>query len=310
MRRKYLVGLILVATLMATLAPFSAMVYAQNSEEKRAEKFVELADRAGERVGNFIGIIYANETAMTTITAAGLDDELDANKTLFETWGLGNLTEAETALEAADYSGAIGNATEALSVFREVFKVLNTILAGAGVEGGQLIDAQGLIEAMKRALDRIGRIEDTEPPEEVLAILDSAKEYLDIETAIEWLSEGGVNQTAWNLTQANQLISLAHSSLKKRAGELNVKRIESYLKVIGNLYNKTERLVDMAVEKGLPGAEALQAELETVKTLIDEANEAFAAADYSEAMAKLLEARNMLTGIERALVESRKGGGD
>lgn len=297
-------GLILAATLMATLIPFSAMVYAQNSEEKRAEKFVELADRAGERVGNFIEIIYANKTAIDTITAEGLDDELDANKTLFKTWGMGNLTEAHDALEAVppDYLGAIGNATEALTVFREVFKGLNTILTEAGVERGELIDAQGLIEAMKRALDRIERLREIAIPTEVLAILDSAEEYLDVETAIVWLSEGMVNQTAWNLTQANQLISLAHSSLKKKAGELNVKRIESCLKVIGNLYNKTERLVDKAVEKGLPGADVLKTELETtVKPLIDDAKDAFKAEDYSEAIAKLVDARNMLKEIERCM---------
>ena len=36
LRSKHLVGLILAATLMATLIPFSTMVYAQSSEEERA----------------------------------------------------------------------------------------------------------------------------------------------------------------------------------------------------------------------------------------------------------------------------------
>jgi hypothetical protein len=307
LRNKHLVGLILIAALMATLIPFSAMVYAQRPEEKRAEKFVELAERAGEKVGNFIDIIYANDTAIDTITEAGLYGELEGNKTLFETWGLGNLTEAHDALEASDYPGAIGNATEALGVFREVFKALNIILAEAGVARGELIDAQGLIEAMKRALDRIERIRGLEGvPDEVLAILDSAEEYLDVETAIVWLSEGNVNQTAWNLTQANQLISLAHSSLKRRAGELNVKRIESYLNVTEKLCDRLERLVDKAVERGLAGAAELKADILTAETLIGEAKDAFAVADYSEAIAKLIEARNRLKDVQRALLELRR----
>lgn len=303
LRSKHLVGLILAATLIATLVPFSAMVYAQSLEEKRAEKFVEVADRAGEKVDNFIEIIYANETAMTTIWAAGLNESLYANKTLYETWGLGNLTEAHDALEAEDYSGAIGNATEALSIFREVFKALNTILTEAKVERGELIDAQGLIEAMKRALDRIERIREIAIPAEVLAILDSAEEYLDVETAIVWLSEGKVNQTVWNLTQANQLISLAHSSLKKKAGELNVKRIESYLKVIWNLYDRILRLAEKA------GASELITRLEgEVRPFIDDAIDHFGKEEYSDAIASLVEARNLLKEIEQDLVEFRRGG--
>ena len=302
LRSKHLVGLILAATLMATLIPFSATVYAQNSEEKRAEKFVELAERAGDKVKNFIEIIYSNETAVKNITDAGLDDELEyCNETLVEAWGQGNLTEARDSLDAADYSGAIGNATEALSAFREAFKALNTILTEAEIERGQLIDAQGLIEAMKRALDRIKRIEDMEPPppDEVSKILDSAKEYLDIGTAIEWLSEGRVNQTAWNLTQANKLIGLAHSLLKKKAGELNDKRIESYLNVLSNFYNRVERFLDKA--------EADKAELVDVDNFIGNATESYTAGDFRNAIGNLTEARNLLEQIWREYVKTKKG---
>jgi len=305
LRSKHLVGLILVAVLIATFAPFSTQAYAQSSEEKRVEKFVEVAERASERVNNLIEFIYANETAMNAINATpGLYEELEGNRSLFET-GMCALSNATDALSAGEFQLAIANATEALGIFREVFKALNDILAEAGVPRGQLIDAQGLIEAMKRAQDRIKRLEEIAPPE-VLAILGSAERYLNVDTALTWLSQGRINETVWNLTQANRLISLAHSSLKKKAGELNVKRMGSYLKIIENLYNKTKRQVDKAVKRGLPGADALQTELLNMKTLIDEAKEAFTAGDYSGAITNIVNARNTLKEIEHELVELRR----
>jgi len=302
LRRKCLVALLI---LIATLMPFSTLVYAQKSEEKRTEKLIELARRAGERIENFINFIYGNETAITTITDAGLKDELDANRTLFKTWGLGNLTDASIALDTGDFSEANNNATQALSIFREVFKNLNRILEEAEVERGELIDAQGLIIAMKRTVERIERIRSLNGvPEEVLEILDSAEEYLDVETAITWLSEGKANQTAWNLTQANRLISQAYKSLKKKAGELNVKRIESYLKIIGNLYRRNERLINQAIHKGIAKAHELNEKLEAVEELIEEAK-AFAAEDHSRAIAKLTDARSRLEQIKRDLLKLR-----
>jgi len=307
MSKSKCVGLVLAVLMIAILVPFSVIAYAQRSEEERAEKFVELAERAEEKVEDFIGLIYVNQTAIDTIKNANLKDELDANETLFETWGLGNLTAALDALKATppNYPGAIANASEALNIFREVFKALNTILAEAGVARGELVDAQGLIEAMERALQRIEKLREI-VPDEILPILKAAEAYLNVTAAREWLAEGRVNETAWNLTQANKLISLAHSSLKKKAGELNVKRIESYLNVIEKFYDRIERLVVKAVEKGLPEASTLEDQLETaVKPLLEDAKDAFKDGNYGEALAKLVDARNMLKEIERDLSELR-----
>jgi len=299
LRRRY-VGSILL-TLVVLMMPVS-VAYAPEADEKRAEKFIELAERAGEKVGNFIDIIYANETAIDTITDEGLIDELEGNKTLYEEWGLGNLTEARDALEAEDYAGAITNATEALTIFRDVFKALNDILEEAGVPRGQLIDAQGLIEAMKRALERIERLREI-APSEVLAILDAAEEYLDIATAIAWLREGRVNETAWNMTRANKLISLAHSLLKGKAAELKDKRLEGYLRLIENLYDRLLRLASKA-----DAGELVDQLEDEVEPLIGEARIAFADEEYEIAIARLVEARNILSEIVRDLLEFRRAG--
>jgi len=205
-------------------------------------------------------------------------------------------------MEAEDYAGAITNATEALTIFRDVFKALNDILEEAGVPRGQLIDAQGLIEAMKRALERIERLREI-APSEVLAILDAAEEYLDIATAIAWLREGRVNETAWNMTRANKLISLAHSLLKGKAAELKDKRLEGYLRLIENLYDRLLRLASKA-----DAGELVDQLEDEVEPLIGEARIAFADEEYGIAIARLVEARNILSEIVRDLLEFRRAG--
>lgn len=92
---------------------------------------------------------------------------------------------------------------------------------------------------MERALERIERMREiADLPLATDWILDNSTIYLDISEAAIWLNEGMVNETAHNLTQANKLISLAHSTLQKRAVELKTKRVESYIKVVENLQNK------------------------------------------------------------------------
>jgi len=313
--RSRFVGIALLSLVLLALVPMSVSCGQggedNSNEAKRAEKFVELAQRAYEQVGNFINLTYANETAIETITGAGLYDELEGNKTLFKTWGLGNLTEAKDALEDGNYRWAIANATEALRIFREVFKAFKTILADSGVQRGQLVDAQGLIEAMKRALDRIERLKERlgpAAPPAILQILESAEKYLNISKALVWLSQGRVDDTVWNKTQANKLISMVHSLLQKRALELRVKRIQSYLRIIEKFYGVLDRLVDRAVERGLPGAEALKTELEDVEPLIDGAKSDLEATppDIVGAIAKLVKARNALREIERDLLQLRR----
>jgi len=213
LKRKNIAITVLLATVIMAMVPSSGMVYAddQSQEERKAEKLVELAEGAQKRVDNLIRLIFANVTANETITNFGLMDDLIANVTLFKE-GLGNLTKAYDALEAEDYQGAIANATDALGIFREVFRAIHVILDQSGVSKGKLVDAQGLIQAMQRALERIERLREILPEdaEEALELLKTAEQCLNITAARAWLLEGRVNETAHNLTQANKLIAQAH----------------------------------------------------------------------------------------------------
>ena len=291
---------------LLVLVPTS-LSYAQKGEtkEKKIEKFIELAERAKEKTETLINITYANATAMEDIEGAGLDVELGDSVSDFND-AVENITNAYVCLEAGDHEGAMANVTYALEVFRAVFKSIHVILRDSGVPKGQLIDAQGLLQAMKRALERIDRLEEiADLPVETEWLLGNATLYLNIPEAIEWLQEGLVNQTAHNLTQANKLISQAHKTLKKKAVELNTKRIESYLKVIDKLYDRLKRQIEKAMKKW-PDAEELNTTLvDEIGPFIDDIGTLLDEEKYSEALANLEKARDMLEGVEQGLKDLR-----
>ena len=293
-----LLGKRIITALLVLLVLVPASIsYAQG---RKVEKFIELAVRAKEKTETLINTTYANETAIETITGAGLYDELDANVTEFNK-AVQNITNAQEIFQE-DPEGAIANVTYALGIFREVFKAMNTILTMSGVQRGQLVDAQGLMQAMKRALDRIDRLEEIgELPIETSWLLGNATLYLNVTQALEWLQIGMVNQTAHNLTQANNLISQAHKTLKKTAAEMNTKRIQSYFRVIENLYSRLKQQVEKAIERDLD-AETLNATLVTaIRPLIEHAQTLLDEEEYSEALEKLQEARDMLEQVEEDL---------
>jgi tetratricopeptide (TPR) repeat protein len=231
----------LIAVLIAIVvmaAPASAAMYGQTDSDK-AENVIELAERAGERVEELIDLVSLNTTA---IEEAGLIDQFDDNVSRFET-GLENVTLAYASLAAEDYEGAIANATEALNIFKEVLTSIQLIMEESGISKGDIVEAQGLLEAMERALERIERLIELLPEdaEEALALLDEATNYLDIEVAKLWLLDGRVTETAYNLTEANHLISDSHQYLKDEAKESNSWRVSNYL---GQMERAQERVME------------------------------------------------------------------
>ncbi|UCC58165.1 MAG: hypothetical protein JSW14_07390 [Candidatus Bathyarchaeum sp.] len=222
----------ILAIILVSTCSVSAMFYGQ-SPERRAERIVEIADSAGQRVADLIDLVYVNETVLELIENATLLEDLENNVTRY-TQGMENVTNAYDALEAEDYEGAIANATQALHIFKEVLRSIHIILRQSEVQRGQIVDAQGLLVAMGRALERIERLRELldllpEDSEEALALLDEATNYLDIDEARLWLLDGNVTETAHNLTQANQLISQVHRLLRDQAKILNTWRIHNFL---------------------------------------------------------------------------------
>jgi hypothetical protein len=231
-------------------APASAAMYGQTDSDK-AEDVIELAERAGERVEELIDLVSLNTTA---IEEAGLIDQFDDNVSRFET-GLENVTLAYASLAAEDYEGAIANATEALNIFKEVLTSIHLIMQESGISRGDIVEAQGLLVAMERALERIERLIELLPEdaEEALALLDEATNYLDIEEAKLWLLDGRVAETSYNLTEANNLISDAHQYLKDEAEESNSWRVNNYL---GQMERAQERVMERYQYAGGEGIDA------------------------------------------------------
>ncbi len=62
-------------------APASAYFSSQSIETK-AERMVEIADEARDRVLDLVALVEADETAMENITDAGLDEQFYGNVSL------------------------------------------------------------------------------------------------------------------------------------------------------------------------------------------------------------------------------------
>ncbi len=222
----------LLTVIIVLVTPASAIFAEQGpgSSSSPAEELVQIAEKAEQQVKNLIDTVYADETAIEKITDAELFNKLVGNVTLYNQ-GATTLTKAQDALELLDYEGAIGNATEALSIFREVFRSINIILADSGIQTGDIIDAYGLLEAYSRALERIKQLRALLPEQatEFSALLDQAEALLDLDAARALLLEGKVTEVTSHLDQANQLISEVYQYIKQQAEASNNFRVNGYL---------------------------------------------------------------------------------
>jgi len=224
--------LAILAAILVLVAPASAVFSGQGqvSSSSLAEELVQLAEKAEQQVKNLIGTVYANETAIEKITEVELLSELEGNVTFYNQ-GATALTNAQDAIELLDYEGAIGNATEALYIFREVFSSIHIILEDADLQMGNIVDAYGLLEAYLRALERIKQLKELLPEEatECNAFLDQAEALLDLGAARALLLEGKVTEITNHLAQANQLISEVYQYMKQQAEASNNFRVNGYL---------------------------------------------------------------------------------
>ncbi len=230
MSKRQLAVLAMLMSVLMMAAPVSAMFGQGQVQATSAEQIVEVVDRAEKQVKNLIDLVYANETTLDMIEDVGLLDELTGNVTVYDE-GVERAIAAQDALDLEDYEGAVDYATEALSIFREVFSSIHLILEDAGLEKGQLVDNQGLSEAITRQLERIDRLRDLLPdeaPEKIIQLLDDAEALLDVEAARALLLEGKATQVRGTLQEAKELTSQVYDYLKQQAEGLNAWRIDGY----------------------------------------------------------------------------------
>ncbi|MBN1785053.1 MAG: hypothetical protein JW815_04895 [Candidatus Bathyarchaeota archaeon] len=240
MKQSKLAIVAILITVVAMVAPASAYIGSQNIETK-AERMVDIAYDAQETIMGIVARVEGNDTAYDLLIASGLDKffydnvslcvdvDYPVNGVSAETAGDGwtLLVDANTLLESGDYQEAIESAREALEIFREVLRSINDILVDAGIETGEILDAQLLQEAIDRSQDRITQLQDLIADEELLGNLTDAKNLLDEAQAA--LGSGELGDAKDALIEANSIISYVCKELRTIAQELNPGRITSYI---------------------------------------------------------------------------------
>jgi hypothetical protein len=217
---------ILASILLAT-AP--AMFLAQGQiQTAPVQQVVAVAERASQQVQNLINLIKSDDDALAQIETVGLTDEFNENVTLFAT-GFENLGAAQTALENSENENAVASALEALKIFREVYISIHVIMNTAGLQQSDLIESQGLLEAITRELQRIDRLREilpTDVPENIRQSLDTAETLLG--EARTLLLAGDITKARTTFLDAENSISEVYQCLKEEAEILNTWRLNNY----------------------------------------------------------------------------------
>jgi hypothetical protein len=212
------------------LATTPAMLLAQGQiQTVPAQQIVTLAERAAQQIQNLIDMINANEDALAQIDTVGLTDEFDANVTLYEIDGLKNLADAQEALTNSKYEDAVDSAVEALSIFREVYSSIHTIMKAADLQKDDLIENQGLLEAITREQQRIDRLREILPvdaPQDIFDNLDTTSGLLS--EAKTLLLDGDVDAAKAMFLEAKENISEVYDYLKEQAVDSNTWRLSNY----------------------------------------------------------------------------------
>jgi hypothetical protein len=212
------------------LATNPAMLLAQGQTQTSPEQqIVTLAERAAQQIQNLIDMINANEDALAQIDTVGLTDEFDANVTLYEIDGLKNLADAQEALTNSKYEDAADSAVEALSIFREVYSSIHIIMKAADLQRDDLIENQGLLEAITREQQRIDRLREILPvdaPQDIFDNLDATSGLLS--EAKTLLLDGDVGAAKSTFLEAKENLSEVYDYLKEQAVDSNTWRLSNY----------------------------------------------------------------------------------
>jgi len=260
--KRHITALFLLSIILLSTAPMLVFADEDNGENEdatepepkkyffamRAQKLLISANRTANRIEIYIERIYSNESLIGNLTEAGLLDDLEGNVTLFED-AKELLKEASEEIASNNYEDAIDKIIEAMKIFREVFVALHKIIEDYVAPVRNQMIAQGLIVAMRRALERIERIRTLAPEdnENITKLLEEAEQLLDIEAAKKMLAEGNVTAVAHNLAEANKLIGQAYQLLKKEAAKRIWARVNTYIKGMMKAYQRI--MIKIAIAK-------------------------------------------------------------
>ena len=311
MKRQKIAALTTLALILASLGG----VFVQGQPPEVSAKLVEQADLVEQQIRTLIDLVYSNETALQAIEEFDLTEQLEGNVSLFDE-GVVNLDMAHDALEVAEYEVAFDYAKEALGAFREAFSSIHTILCDAGVQKCTLIDSQGLLEAVARALNKISNLRGvlTADSTEALGLLDQAEGYLNLNVARQMLLAGNADQVVSKLSSATQLISQVYAYLKTQAEENNAWRINNYCE---RILERAQERFSYGNQQGINAIDYLQplgyqSEAQFMEALQTTTQLAQRQSEFTQDAIQLLEtAEQMLQQMNQALeteINRRQGG--
>ena len=302
-RKIKVAAIAIVASIILATAPVMFLAQGQ-IQSAPAQQVVALAERAAQHVQNLIDLINADVDAQTKIDTVGLSEEFEANVTLYETEGLQNLADAKEALSNSEYDVAVDYAVEALRVFREVYSSIHVIMNAAGLQRNDLIENQGLLEAITRELQRIDRLREILPdgtPQEILDSLDGAEESLNEASAL--LPNGDITAARSAFLDAKLGISEVYQFLKEQAEESNTWRLRDYCE--GLQYRMRERFRygrDQGVDfTGVLQSFGYQSESQFMDALQNRTQTAIGEQNFGEALQDCSGAGQMVQQMEQAL---------
>ena len=254
MRRCRVLLLATFALVLLAGAPASAVFVGQGElpDSVLAENMVDLVRDASVQVNLLVDSVYVDDDVLQKIADAGLMVQLEENVSLYDQ-GMVLLGDAEVAIENADYDYALISAREALHVFRQVFKSVNSILLESGLRTGHEYDASNLLDAVGRTLERIARLREILPSNatDQFALLDEAEALLNLANSESLISEGQSSVVAVNLSQAKDLVDQVFQYLKVLAEESNTVRICGYLGEMGQVRERFRERFRYAEDQGM-----------------------------------------------------------
>jgi tetratricopeptide (TPR) repeat protein len=307
MRNKIPAASILLAVVLVSSAFAQTHATALAEDAQRAKQIVKVAEMALFRVESFINSTLQNTNVTARLESLGLVDSLNKNISL-----LGQakslLLEAKADLETGNYTGAIMEAMEAMRLCKDIFKNVHEILEQAGVKAESErpeIQAQGLLVAVNRSIERINRIKAVLPEDasDIRKLLDEASSLLNITKIKQLLSEGKVAEAAHILAEANKLIAQAFMLLKSKAEERLAERAEKFRVGIGRQIDEiagkinTTELNEMLHELNFKTIDGLK---DFVREIVNQAKEYLKAGKIGEALERLREISRKIKEFTKA----------
>jgi tetratricopeptide (TPR) repeat protein len=274
------------------------------SGESMAKIIVKAASNAEKCVTAMVDRIKANSTIIELINGSDLKDAFWGNVSLIDD-GSALLDEAEADLEAGNYTDAMNEAMEAMKIFKDVWVNIHQILRELGIteieaEGKPEVQAQGLLVAINRTLERIERIEKL--IEDVQALMINARSLLNMTEVKALLAEGNVSEVAHRLAEANHLIAQAYKMLKAKAEAKMAERMERFRERV------MERLEAMAGKLNETALKEIMEDMsfrsmgefrQWLNTLINETKEHAKAGEMGLALGKLKNLDEKFKGFAR-----------